>query len=301
MNGSGQLVSLGAVLVSLAASAPGGTNGGDKHRQVRTFEDIRTLATAIEAYSINNNFYPRSDRALLDDDQLAGMLGSEYMRESPPVDPWGNPYLYWSNHREYLLLGTGQDGRPDKDYAGRLVETQEAKATLASFCENADPAPGADVIYTSGRFCKLPPDVAYAKAGQAFSEADRQALTMKNIRAVATSVEEYSIDNNIYPVLSRGATGVSALKPVVEPTYIRDLPIADGWGQGLLYWSNGDHYLIQSQVAGMDRDYAAQLADSQKIETAIEEICKGATDSPEADILYIDGRFCQWPAGQTPD
>lgn len=306
MDRPGRLVAFLAALTSLLAlevrsapSAPSGSDGADKHSQVKTCEDLRTLATAIEAYAIDNNFYPGSDREILDSDKIVGLLGSKYLREAPQLDPWGNPYLFWSNHREYLLLDTGRDGRPDKDYAASLVETQDIKPTLASFCDRADPAPGADVVYTGGRFCGLPPDVAYAKADKPFTEADRQALTMKNIRAVATSVEEYAIDNNIYPVLVRGAAMVSTLKPLVEPNYIKDLPVTDGWGQGTLYWSNGDHYVVQSQVAGMDRDYGLILASAKEIDAAIKEICTGATDDPRADILFIDGQFCRWPAGQT--
>ena len=305
MSGPGKLVVSIAALTSLlvmgvrsAPSAPAGSDGGDRHFQVRACEDLRTLATAIEAYAIDNNFYPDSDRELLDNDRVTGLLGPKYLREPPQLDPWGNPYLYWSNHREYLLLDTGRDGRTDKDYAAILMETQETKATVTSICDRADPAPGADVVFTGGRFCRLPPDVAYAKAGQPFSEADRQALTMKNIRAAATSVEEYAIDNNIYPVLVRGSAMVSTLRPLVEPNYIKELPAADGWGQGMLYWSNGDHYVIQSQVAGMDRDYGAILGSAKEVEAAIKEICTGATDNPRADIVFIDGRFCQWPAGQ---
>jgi hypothetical protein len=300
----GKLVTVIAALTSLlvletrgAPSTPTATDDSDRHAQVRTCEDIRALAAAIEAYAIDNNIYPGSDRQLFSNERLAGMLESD-LEKAPHLDPWGNPYLYWSNHREYLLLGTGRDGQPDKDYAASLVETQETKATLASICDHADPAPGADVVYSGGRFCKLPPEVAYAKAGKPFSEADRQALTMKNIRAAATSVEEYAIDNTIYPVLFRGSAMLSMLKPLVEPNYIKDLPVADGWGQGMLYWSNGDHYVIQSQVAGMDRDYGADLTSAKDIKAAIKETCLGATDNPRADIVFIDGQFCQWPAGQ---
>ena len=286
------------ILVVAAAVLPE-TTERDRYSQVKSCSDMRVLAAAIDAYATDNKFYPSSDRQLLSDERLGAILGSSYLPAKPQLDPWGNPYLYWSNHHEYFLLGTGGDGQQDMDYLAALGETQEARiVTLASLCERADPAPGADIVYTGGRFCKLPTEVAYGSPGKSFSEADRQALTMKNIRAAATSVEEYAIDNNIYPVLVRGSAMVGSLKPLLEPNYIKVLPVADGWGQGMLYWSNGDHYVIQSQVAGMDRDYGHYLGDAKDVEVAIKEICKGATDDPRADIVFIDGRFCQWPTGQ---
>ena len=301
MNGTGRISFLTLILAALLLAASGRTAGDDLLSQVRTCEDLRTLAAAIDAYSIESNFFPSSDRVLLPSDRLAPLLGTRHAPEANPLDPWGNPYLYWSNRKAFLLIGTGFDGQPDKNYVAALAEDLDATDALANLCSKADPAPGADVVFAAGQFCKLPPEVAFGKAGQTFSEADRQALTMKNIRIVATTVEEYSIDNNVYAVLSRGATGVSALKPLVVPIYAKDLPVADGWGQGLLYWSNGDHYVIQSQVAGMDLDYAATLADSPQFEERVKEICKGATSDPRADIVFIDGQFCQWPTGQTGD
>jgi general secretion pathway protein G len=37
-----------------------------------------------------------------------------YLKKKPPVDPWGNKYIYKSpgEHGEYDLLSYGRDGKP---------------------------------------------------------------------------------------------------------------------------------------------------------------------------------------------
>ena len=60
------------------------------------------------------------------------------------------------------------------------------------------------------------------------------------------------------------------------------------------------HLKRYAELVGLSTEAVldAYLAASPKIKEAIEVICTGATEHPGADILLIDGRFCQWPAGQ---
>ncbi|MEM7249720.1 MAG: DUF2306 domain-containing protein [Acidobacteriota bacterium] len=73
-----------------------------------------------------------------------------------------------------------------------------------------------------------------------------QKKTTGFIRTVATAVESYSIDHDEYPLLV-GQVPVERLVPFVEPTYIDELPLEDGWGRPLLYETpNGQTYVIRS-------------------------------------------------------
>ena len=68
----------------------------------------------------------------------------------------------------------------------------------------------------------------------------KQKRTMSDMRAVATAIESYAVDNNYYPAaatcnagLFTGGTavplGLSSFTNL-QPTYIAQVPRQDGWG-----------------------------------------------------------------------
>src|SRR6188768_3912793 len=59
----------------------------------------------------------------------------------------------------------------------------------------------------------------------------KQKRTMADIRSIGTAIEAYSVDNNIYPI----ATDANALASVLQPTYIKKMPITDGWNTGFVF------------------------------------------------------------------
>src|SRR6202521_4090794 len=69
----------------------------------------------------------------------------------------------------------------------------------------------------------------------------KQKRTMSDMRALATAVEAYAVDNNKYPaaacaagVFSTGGTEVtldSSSFSALSPTYIAQPPKSDGWGR----------------------------------------------------------------------
>src|SRR5678816_4559850 len=71
----------------------------------------------------------------------------------------------------------------------------------------------------------------------------KQKRTMSDMRALATSVEAYAVDNNQYPAAAC-ATGLWTTADVtlgtnsfsnLSPTYIAHVPKIDGWGTFLQY------------------------------------------------------------------
>ena len=106
----------------------------------------------------------------------------------------------------------------------------------------------------------------------------KQKRTMADMRSIGTAIESYSVDFSHYPQGNLGAvTGV------LEPIYIKKMPQLDGWRGTFDVNSVADTgYTIESFAkAGADD------ADTG-----------GQTQDFEADILFIDGQFAQWPEGQ---
>ena len=124
----------------------------------------------------------------------------------------------------------------------------------------------------------------------------KQKRTMSDMRALATAVEAYAVDNNIYPAATAACAGgiFSTLGTAVDqasftlltPTYIAQPPKVDGWGRFILY---------NKDAAGNNYNIASYGRDGIAGPTAVGQ-CGTTTDFND-DIVYVDGTFIQWPEG----
>jgi len=112
----------------------------------------------------------------------------------------------------------------------------------------------------------------------------KQKRTMADLRSMGTAIEEYSIDNNFYPV----AVSLSALSDQVTPSYIRALPANDGWGNAFEVDSASGLYTLASCGKG-----ATGACTSVCTVTAC-----GKTGTFADDIIFSNGSFVQWPEGK---
>ncbi len=116
-----------------------------------------------------------------------------------------------------------------------------------------------------------------------------QKHAMAEIRTLATSIEAYATDHNRYPDVT-----FDELSKLISPIYILNVPMADRWGTTFLYVANGDNrYRFVS--AGADRKFeetSRTLGEPQPE--------KRAMDDPNADIIFEDGIFIQYPAALAP-
>jgi len=80
-------------------------------------------------------------------------------------------------------------------------------------------------------------------------DAERARWTMGDMRSWATALGAYHQDNGAYPA----ASSIAALKPSVEPTYIRIAPLTDAWGTAYKVVSTKEGFRIIS--AGADRTF----------------------------------------------
>lgn len=112
-------------------------------------------------------------------------------------------------------------------------------------------------------------------------DRSKQKRTMADIRSVGTACEEYSIDNNFYPVQATQGD-VSAMSTVLTPTYIKVVPTADGWAWNIQYGapSGGGGYTVRSLAK-----------DGLKNGTI------GQTTDFNCDIVFQVGQFIAYPSG----
>jgi general secretion pathway protein G len=83
--------------------------------------DIRGgIKSALGQYEVDNGNYPKSLQDLLVAPANAKNWHGPYLESAKlPVDPWGNPYVYYfpgkHNPNSYDLLSTGPDGKEGTD------------------------------------------------------------------------------------------------------------------------------------------------------------------------------------------
>src|SRR3954468_17173348 len=114
----------------------------------------------------------------------------------------------------------------------------------------------------------------------------KQKRTMSDMRALATAVEAFAVDNNTYPPAACNAGLYTAGTDVVlasasftnlTPTYIAQPPKTDGWGRFMYYAldANSNNYRIRAY----GRDNASST------------LTCGTTTNFNDDIIYADGTF----------
>ena len=90
----------------------------DSEKVRRAIAELRTISTALQAHAVETNSYPKADTSdlavggrLFASINRLSSLPAEYRRSLATVDPWGFPYLYWTDGQHWALLYTGSDGR----------------------------------------------------------------------------------------------------------------------------------------------------------------------------------------------
>jgi type II secretion system protein G len=102
-----ELLIVVAIIGIIAAIAiPNLLNAIDRGKQKRTMADLRSVGTAIESYSIDNNFYPVAG----DVAALAGSVEPLYIRNTPAVDGWSKAIQVSAITTEYTVCSGGKDG-----------------------------------------------------------------------------------------------------------------------------------------------------------------------------------------------
>ncbi|HQR45485.1 MAG TPA: prepilin-type N-terminal cleavage/methylation domain-containing protein [Thermoanaerobaculia bacterium] len=121
----------------------------------------------------------------------------------------------------------------------------------------------------------------------------RQKRTMSDMRTIALGVDSYATDQNRFPAaagyalpsgLSLPSATVGDVVPALSPTYLRTVPLVDGWNSWFTYGSDAAsaNYVIRSNGAdGVPEDSPAF----------------GETHSFASDVILVNGSFVQYPEG----
>lgn len=111
-------------------------NAVDKSKQKRTMGDLRTIASAVEAYSTDNATYPMG---VGDWPALKAIINPHFMKSPPDSDGWAHGWEASSmGGRDYTVASVGKDG---------VVGSRAGGSTSQFDC---------DIVFSSGRFFQWP-------------------------------------------------------------------------------------------------------------------------------------------------
>ena len=135
-------------------------------------------------------------------------------------------------------------------------------------------------------------------------QRSKQKRTMADVRTVATAWEARATDVNKYNAAGAvtaittcsKSVGNAALSGALSPTYIKLVPVKDGWGNMVKFYTDQDwnattpaqNYLVWS---------AAKNGDSAGTNGWQTGAPGGATTNFNDDILFSNGVFVQYPEG----
>ena len=110
----------------------------------------------------------------------------------------------------------------------------------------------------------------------------KQKRTMADMRTLATVLEEYSIDNNFYPLQPTQGSIAASVSVQLNPFYSKTVPSLDGWDRAIQYGTAaaGTAYTLRS--LGKD---------------GIKNGVAGRTADFNCDIILQIGMFTAWPEG----
>ena len=90
----------------------------EQARATAAHADLSSIKTALDAFEVDNGFYPKSIQDLVAAPGNAKNWHGPYL-DKVPQDPWGNNYLYYfpgkHNSGSYDLLSVGPDGKEVTD------------------------------------------------------------------------------------------------------------------------------------------------------------------------------------------
>ena len=102
---------LGLLVTLVAPKIIGRT---DEARRVKAMADIKGIEEAMHLFKLDNGFYPTTDQgiqALVTRPSNAPHYNPDGYLDKLPIDPWGNPYVYFSDGQDYIIKSYGADGQ----------------------------------------------------------------------------------------------------------------------------------------------------------------------------------------------
>ena len=136
-----ELLIVVAIIGIIAAIAiPNLLNAIDRGKQKRTMADIRSVGTAVESYSIDNNNYPKAGTIYA---TLTAAVEPLYIKQAPTLDGWGQAMQSSvnTNGTAYTLCSPAKNG-------GTTSCVGTVSANNSSFED--------DITFSNGSFTSYP-------------------------------------------------------------------------------------------------------------------------------------------------
>src|SRR5437867_1282026 len=113
------LVILGILAAIVVPKFAGRT---EQAKQAAAVSQIAVFGTALDAFEVDNGYYPKGKNGLVDLVQQprdAQSWRGPYLKSEIPLDPWGHPYIYECpgkhNPTSYDVMSVGPDGRANSE------------------------------------------------------------------------------------------------------------------------------------------------------------------------------------------
>ena len=86
----------------------------------------------------------------------------------------------------------------------------------------------------------------FAVQGQPPDIDEHEGWTLIAMYRLQEALDNYEDARESFPVTGPALVDVANLRSELEPTYLDSVPLQDGWGTTLMYWSSGQRYALVS-------------------------------------------------------
>lgn len=142
----GGIVLVAVIGILAAIAIPNFVTAAQRSRQKRTMADLRDIATAVEAYGVEENAFPEVPMS-----ELGSVLVPKYAKDLPTYDAWGTPLRYecWPSGvcRNYAIGSAGAD----KVFEHGSAMEYEGETKTSDFDD--------DILFSNGTFVQYPEGV----------------------------------------------------------------------------------------------------------------------------------------------
>ncbi|UCH95264.1 MAG: type II secretion system protein GspG [Candidatus Aminicenantes bacterium] len=230
-----------------------------KGKQKATMIAIKSISNAIRSYKIDHNKAPEAKTFA----ELQPILSPRYIKTLPLKDAWGNDFHYYhgtgDRKDEYAIGSGGNDG-----VFNGWGQSGFYWVTTVSGFDN-------DFILANGRFVYGPvtkPGTTKPPAPPPKTFEGRLRVTMGDMFTIGKALRYYIEDYNQAPKVD----SIKELSKILQPFYIKTLPLADAWENEILYKvdpENPKNYWIASpgsdgKFEGFDQEGTWKFEEGEK-------------------------------------
>ncbi len=128
------------------------------------------------------------------------------------------------------------------------------------------------------------------------AQRTRQKRTMADMRGIAVAWEARAVDTRAYNAAALGFTmpatplTYAEVTTLLSPTYMRNIPRADGWGYSL-------DFATDQPIGGPQATTYAIRSPGRDGRFSGSTYTAGPTTEFDCDIVYSGGSFVVWPEG----